>query len=341
MFKHALTHDVAYNSLLIQRRKELHQTIARAVEELYADRLAEQYEVLAHHFSRAEDWPQALVYLVKAAEKAAQSFANQGALALYQQALETAGHLRETPPVDTLIAIHKARADIYMVTSDFVRAHEEGERVLELARRAEDPATSATALAGMALVSFLGHAFDRALGHAREAISVATSANVGPARALAHLATGWVHTVHGRLGEADQELEQALAVSSGAGDRFVHSLSICLAGELKNFRGEFLEASRLQAEGLRIAREHKLVFPMLFGFFTEGLTRTGLGDYTAARVLLEEGRALAQKVGDEIWFHRILNCLGWYYIELGDLERATELNQEGAAGARKRGDPET
>ena len=341
MFKHALTHDVAYNSLLIQRRKELHGVIAGAIEELYADRLADQYEVLGHHFSKAEDWPRALVYLIKAAEKAAQGFANQGALALYQQALDAAGHLGEAAPVQALLAIHQGRADIYMVTSDFVRAHDAGEQVLDLARRMEDQATTATALAGMALVSFLGHAFDRALVQARETITVATRANVGPALARAHLATGWVHTVHGRLEEADQELGQALLVSRGGGDPFHHALSIGLTGELKNFRGELVEASRLQSEGLRIAREHNLVFPMLFGLFAEGITRTGMGDYTAARSLLEEGRTLAVKVGDEIWLHRILNCLGWYYIELGDLKRATELNQEGAAGARKRNDPET
>src|SRR4030095_14191592 len=91
MFKHALTHDVAYNSLLVQRRKELHHLIAMAVEELYADRLTDQYEVLAHHFSKAEDWRRALDYLVKAAEKAAQGFANREALTLYQQALGVAG----------------------------------------------------------------------------------------------------------------------------------------------------------------------------------------------------------------------------------------------------------
>src|SRR5262245_34731381 len=151
MFKHALTHDVAYNSLLVQRRKELHHLIAMAVEELYADRLADQYEVLAHHFSKAEDWPRALDYLVKAAGKAAQGFANREALALYQQALEVAAYLGETVPAKTVIAIHQARADIYMVTSDFVRAHEEGERVLALARRAGDQVTAAMTLGGMAL----------------------------------------------------------------------------------------------------------------------------------------------------------------------------------------------
>ena len=70
MFKHALTHDVAYESLLVQRRKQLHRTIGLAIEELYADRLAEHYETLAHHFHRAEDWPRAFEYLVKAADKA-------------------------------------------------------------------------------------------------------------------------------------------------------------------------------------------------------------------------------------------------------------------------------
>ena len=71
MFKHALTHDVAYNSLLVQRRKELHRLIGLAIEELFADRLAEQYEVLGYHFMRGEEWEKALHYLRAAATKAA------------------------------------------------------------------------------------------------------------------------------------------------------------------------------------------------------------------------------------------------------------------------------
>jgi len=341
MFKHALTHDVAYNSLLVQRRKELHHLIAMAVEELYADRLTDQYEVLAHHFSKAEDWPRALDYLMKAAEKAAQGFATREALGLYQQALDVAAYLGEAVPAETLMAIHQARADIYMVTSDFAHAHEEGERVLVLARRTDDQVTTAMTLGGMALASLFGQAFDRALGHAREAISLAQAADIKPALARAHTTTGWVHAVHGRLEAADQEFARAREASRGGGDPFYQAISVGLIGELKNFRGELIEASALQSEALRIAREHSLVFPMLYTLFAEGITRTGMGDYTHARALFEEGRALATKVGDEIWLHRLLNCLGWYYIELRDFEHATQFNREGAAGARKRGDPET
>ena len=69
MFKHALTHDVAYESLLKERRRVLHGEVGDAIEELYADRLPELYEILVHHFERAERWDKAVEYLALAARK--------------------------------------------------------------------------------------------------------------------------------------------------------------------------------------------------------------------------------------------------------------------------------
>jgi class 3 adenylate cyclase len=86
-FKHALTNEVAYTSLLVHRRKDLHRLIGLAIEEVYVDRLTEQYGILAYHFSRAEERGKAVEYLFKAADKAARAFANREALALYEQAL--------------------------------------------------------------------------------------------------------------------------------------------------------------------------------------------------------------------------------------------------------------
>ena len=54
IFKHALTQEVAYNSLLLKRRKEIHEKIGRAIETLYAERLEEFYEMLAYHYSRSD-----------------------------------------------------------------------------------------------------------------------------------------------------------------------------------------------------------------------------------------------------------------------------------------------
>jgi len=63
IFKHALIQEVAYNSLLIKRRKEIHERIGKAIEEIYAERLEESYEMLAHHYSRSDNLEKAFEYL--------------------------------------------------------------------------------------------------------------------------------------------------------------------------------------------------------------------------------------------------------------------------------------
>ena len=67
-FKHALTHEVAYSGLLQERRRALHARIVEAMEGLYADRLADQVEQLAHHAVRGELWDKALAYSAVAME---------------------------------------------------------------------------------------------------------------------------------------------------------------------------------------------------------------------------------------------------------------------------------
>src|SRR3954454_25402584 len=70
-FKHALTHEVAYGSLLLERRRALHAQIVGAIEALDPDRDAEHVERLAHHAYRGERWEQAVTYLRQAGAKAA------------------------------------------------------------------------------------------------------------------------------------------------------------------------------------------------------------------------------------------------------------------------------
>jgi tetratricopeptide (TPR) repeat protein len=70
IFKHAVIQDVAYQSLLVQRRRDLHRAVGHAIEELYADRLADHYEELAHHFAQGEAWAKAFEYLVRSGDKA-------------------------------------------------------------------------------------------------------------------------------------------------------------------------------------------------------------------------------------------------------------------------------
>ena len=95
-FKHALTHEVAYGSLLQERRRALHAGIVAASERLYADRLTEQAERLAQHALRGEVWDKAVAYCRQAGTKAFARSALREAVACFEQALAALTHLPES-----------------------------------------------------------------------------------------------------------------------------------------------------------------------------------------------------------------------------------------------------
>ena len=95
-FKHALTHEVAYGSLLQERRRALHARIVEALEALAGDRLADQVERLAQHALRGEVWDKALAYGRQAGDKALARSAYREAVGGYEQALVALASLQQS-----------------------------------------------------------------------------------------------------------------------------------------------------------------------------------------------------------------------------------------------------
>lgn len=96
VFKHALTQEVAYNSLLSNRRKEIHKRIGNAIEELYAGNLEEFYEVLAYHYSKSDESEKAIQYSKLSGEKATRNQALWEACEFYKEAVELLNKLPDT-----------------------------------------------------------------------------------------------------------------------------------------------------------------------------------------------------------------------------------------------------
>jgi tetratricopeptide (TPR) repeat protein len=96
IFKHALIQEVAYNSLLLKKRREIHERIGRAIEDLYRDRLEEFYEMLAYHFARGGDPEKAGHYLTLSGNKAARRNSHWEAYSFYKEALAAIRRLPET-----------------------------------------------------------------------------------------------------------------------------------------------------------------------------------------------------------------------------------------------------
>jgi class 3 adenylate cyclase/tetratricopeptide (TPR) repeat protein len=100
VFKHALTQEVAYNSVLIERRKQLHERIGAALETLYASSLDDHLAELAHHYGRSANLERAVYYLSRAGTQALNRSAFAEALAQLQQGLEWIKKLPESPERD-------------------------------------------------------------------------------------------------------------------------------------------------------------------------------------------------------------------------------------------------
>jgi class 3 adenylate cyclase/tetratricopeptide (TPR) repeat protein len=134
-FKHALTQEVAYNGLLLKRRKEIHDRIGKAIEELYPDRLEEFYEMLAHHYSRAENMEKAYQYLRLSSIKAALRDATSESLRLGGEAIDvlkrmpdTEENKRRSVEMRLLISVPFA---IQAFPGDALQIMEEGARLAE------------------------------------------------------------------------------------------------------------------------------------------------------------------------------------------------------------------
>jgi class 3 adenylate cyclase/tetratricopeptide (TPR) repeat protein len=95
-FKHVLTQDVAYESMLHARRRELHGKIGAGIEEIYADRLEERVEELAYHFLRGEVWDKAARYARHAGDRAAALCADDKAVEFYERALDALQRLPDS-----------------------------------------------------------------------------------------------------------------------------------------------------------------------------------------------------------------------------------------------------
>ena len=335
-FRHALTQDVAYGSLLRERRRDLHRRIAFTIEELYADRLAEHHEVLAHHFTAAEAWDKALDYLLKSAEKAAKAFALREGLVLFERALGIARRLDGQVPASTIMAIHGARADLFYAVGEYTPSRLEAEALLALALRAGDRQTEA----GRPWCRARGRTvwmedFPGALGRAAEAIALSEAVEAPRALAGALLVTATVHSVTARTDQAEADVTRALAISRAAGAANWEGLSLSWFGFLRNWQGRYQESLEMSREGVRIARDKQQVAPLLRCLWAQGVASAGMGDYEAALTAFREGLALTEKMGNEGELTRFSNTLGWLHIDCGDLERGIAISERSVELARK------
>jgi len=337
MFKHALTHDVAYASILVQRRKQLHRTIGLAMEELYADRLAEHYETLAHHFENGEDWARALDYHERSARKAAGTFASRAAAWHSRQALAILDRLGDAGASDQRCALEELLGLVTMYLSEF---RPSGDAFLRAAEHARQPSRRAANLADASHSYVWAHADEPAVRTADAALALAREQQLADAEAHALAVIGFRHGVLGGVDGYFEKLGEARAIVERTGNVGVQAMLDCFMSEVSEWSGDYATAIAHGERALAAGRQLRLAHIMVWSNWFMGKSACCLGDYGRALRLLEDGRDLTERVGDRAWNTRLLNTLGWCHAEIGDHARARVYNESAARIARELGDAE-
>jgi tetratricopeptide (TPR) repeat protein len=342
MFKHALAHDVAYNSLLVHRRKALHQLVAMTIEELYADRLAGHYEMLASHYERGELWEKTLEYLVKAAQKAQQAYANQESMAHYDRALEVCERLPTAVEPLTLLTLYAGKATVHFLMGEMLPSIRAYERLLEVVRQlgdrgreAGDKFVEGYNLFGLGLLHNWQGDYDRALQFEGEGIRIGQVHNIAYILCWTIRARGLPSCGKGEYEEALALLQEALKLSTQLSDkvarpRILNSLGWVYA-ELYNLDAA-LRHNHEAAEAAYTIGEPELIRYAELNLAADYLI---LGDLEQAHRYSEKVHHAVQqagKWGDE-WMkwrysQNLFHNLGELWLTKGDAEQALYFPEE-------------
>jgi len=307
IFKHALTQEVAYYSLLNLQRRELHRKIGEAMESTYPHRLTELSSIIGQHFMRAEDWKRAFYYLDRAGEAAAGLFAHPEARIHYAKALEA---LQQLDPTEENRAL---RVDtIIKHTSSSWRATPPDE-TLNLLSSAENLAK--TMKVGETLPS------DEALRLARVQFWM-----------------GRVYYLRGDMSEGIRYFKQVLPVAKALGDEELIAVPSSAIGQTLAVLGHASKAEALLTEAIplleRVANWPEWV--QAVGFL--GSAKAMMGDYGAGLRTAQSALNRAKELNFITGIAVAQNCLGFAHLFGGDAYLAIKAAQQALQAADESGD---
>ena len=336
-FRHALTHEVAYESLRPERRRQLHARIVLAIEASHSDRLLEDVDRLAHHATRGELWEKAVEYSRQAGAKAAARSAHLQAVAYLEQALDALSHLPEDrAQVEQAIDVRLDLRNSLHPLGDPERIVARLREAEALARTLDDPRRLARVFSFMTqYFRLIGH-LDLAVESAERALALADRLRDTPFWIVANTFLGTAYDAQGEYRKAADVLRKSVEALSGisigedvrvAGLVSVFSriyLVYCLAD-----MGEFREGLAYGDEGTRLAEAANDAYSLIFASCGVGTLHLLKGDVEPAIHTLERGLTLCRTLTVPVALPLIACALGAAYSLSGRSPDAIALLEEG------------
>jgi tetratricopeptide (TPR) repeat protein len=339
IFKHALTQEVAYNSLLLKRRKEIHEKTGKAIEELYPERLEEFYEMLAHHYSRSENHEKAYQYLKLSGDKATQGYSNWEAFRFYKAAIDAINVL----PDDEQRKKRGIEVRLSMLPSMTRLGYPEGSlAILEEGESLCRELGDEMSLTRLASAIGLAYTLQGNTVQARKYNETAFQAAEGTDDIELIAQTGFLlcslYVVEGLYSGIAKVAPQVIArlessqregeiEATGSGN--IYSVLLAYYGQVIGFQGDFEQGSALCEKGFHFALQLNEPLSLSFVGFFYGLLFVIKGDSQRSAEHLESAIRYCEETQDYFLLGLAWVFLGSAYVQLGELETAKKYIEKG------------
>jgi len=364
IFKHDITREVIYETLLEEQQRRLHKAVGEAIENLRPVAV----EQLAHHYRQAGIRDKSTFYLDRAARKTQREYANETALHYYAQALtledrwqwrqgqvETLHILgrreEEEAGLQALAALPAAPAfevaylwgQYYEAVANYPEARAAVEQALEASRSQGNLVNELRCLAQLGLISHRQGDYEQAKARYNQALALfQTDATYpdGATRAFGHAldGLGTVHRQQGDFGQAQTCYKRALTFGRTTGDRWSEAQALNDLGVTAFYQRSLADALSYHRQALAIRQAIGDWAGEGASFHNLAIVTRDLGDYGQAQSYLSSALAILQTTGNRWEEINVWNDLGIIYQELGGYSQAQSCLEQGRQIAREIGD---
>ena len=338
VFRHALTRETVYGSLLERHRRNYHGTVGHALEELYRSRTDEVAELLAFHFGRSNEAEKAIDCSILAATKAQRGWANSEALSYFNDALRRLDIMPDTKAnqLRRIDAVLK-QAEVKYALGQYAEQIKALEQIRGIVDELDDPYRQATwnYWTGF-LQSVSGGRPDVAIQYCREAAKIASCSGLEEIEAFAESCLAQVYAISGRLREAVEAGERAVASFEARGNPWWAALTLWHLTGAANYLGDWEASLGYNRRGLEHGMTLDDVRLKAVSWSRMGLAYIHQGDIERGLDCCSEALALAPIPRDAAWARVVI---GYGKIKGGRVDEGIEELSEALAwfeGSRMR-----
>jgi adenylate cyclase len=320
-FRHILTQETVYQSILRNERPELHKVVAESVETLYAYSKTEHAEVLALHYDRARIRDKALKYTLLSGKRAQRRFANREAIEYYSRALQLSQHLGRAQKERWQAAI--GLGDVQQHLGEYEDAIAFYEAALEEHQESTPSERAEVQLQLGSVWQKLGDLENAESWLKTAATEIGEAEDVSPAlEAEIYSALGWLTLRGGDLPTALALLQRALNLVDGT--RHYQALSSILnrVGAVYYSQGEWDKATQTVQRSLEIRERLGDLLGVARSSNNLGILKRDSGDWPGALQTYQRSLEAMETIGDTEGIAIARTNIGNVYIDLGEWEKA-------------------